>query len=392
MQSVVYTARRGDGHLWMIAFGFSLLVNAGLILLVGLGTLKSTILTVNLGSDQAPPPPPTEPVAMIFPELAEKRVPVVPVPAAEKHFTRTSADQAAPPEEKNTLFFGERDTRATSDRPPVAAAPPLPSQAGINPEDKEIETTESRYQDGSLTANSVTPPEINPLPTPPVPDVPPPVEPAPAAEKASMEKPEVPGTDAERSVAAPREKLLEGPNSVDVQVPRETSKQENIKPTPEKHPPAEEPPPPSPKKPANEPKIADLPKPKPPPDPAFKGFQRKTAIVGSISRTGKSALDVVDSPRGRYEAALSRAVELEFQRNCMRHRDYITPGFLTVRFFVDTNGKVRSVRFDGEMSSGEIQKGFTLNSIRNAEIPPMPPALRKEYANEPLELIFRFYF
>ncbi|MEI6179012.1 MAG: hypothetical protein WCS43_19125, partial [Verrucomicrobiota bacterium] len=150
--------------------------------------------------------------------------------------------------------------------------------------------------------------------------------------------------------------------------------------------------PPESVKPKDEPKIAELPKPPPPPDPAFSGFQRKTAVVGSISRTGHSAIDVVDTPLGRYQAAINRAVELEFQRNCVRHRDFITAGFLTVRFFVEPGGKVRSVSFDGDMLAGEIQKGFTLNSVRNAEIPPMPPSLRKEYAKEPLELVFRFHF
>ena len=104
------------------------------------------------------------------------------------------------------------------------------------------------------------------------------------------------------------------------------------------------------------------------------------------NRTGRSALDVEDSALGRYGVAISRAVELEFQRNCVRHRDYITPGFLTVRFYVESTGKVRSVHLDGDMSTGEIQKGFTLNSIRNAEIPSMPKSLGREYAKEPLEL------
>ena len=100
----------------------------------------------------------------------------------------------------------------------------------------------------------------------------------------------------------------------------------------------------------------------------------------------------MDSPLGRYQAAIGRAVEQEWQRNCVRHRDYITPGFLTVRFYVEPTGKVRSVMFDGEMQTGEIQKGFTLNSIREAKLPPMPAALRKQFTKEPLELVFNFYF
>jgi hypothetical protein len=53
---------------------------------------------------------------------------------------------------------------------------------------------------------------------------------------------------------------------------------------------------------------------------------------------------------------------------------------------------VRTVQFVGNMETGEVQKGFTLNAIRDAAIPPMPAALKKDFANEPLELIFNFYF
>ena len=131
---------------------------------------------------------------------------------------------------------------------------------------------------------------------------------------------------------------------------------------------------------------------KPAAETGFKGYQRKSAIVGSISRTGRSALDVVDSPLGRYQAVISRAVEQEWQRNCVRHRDFITPGFLTVRFFVEPTGIVRTVQFVGTMETGEVQKGFTLSAIRDAKIPAMPAAVKKDFAKEPLELIFNFYF
>jgi outer membrane biosynthesis protein TonB len=126
--------------------------------------------------------------------------------------------------------------------------------------------------------------------------------------------------------------------------------------------------------------------------PAFRGNQQRTVLRGSLSRTGRSALDVENTPLGRYQAQISRAVELEWQRNCVRYRDFITPGFVTVRFFVDSRGKVGRRDFVGSMQAGEHQKGFTLDSIRDARIPPMPPELGKEFKDEPLELIFNFYF
>jgi len=211
-----------------------------------------------------------------------------------------------------------------------------------------------------------------------------PAEQTPPAEK--MEQ--LPETEASTPPAQPpRKELLAGPNPVDVPVPKPMERKGGPKPTPLERPANDEAPVAS--------KPAELPKPPAAPpidDPAFAGNQRKTAIVGSISRTGRSALDVADTPLGRYQAIISRAVELEWQRNCVRHRDFITPGYLTVRFYVETNGKVRTVQFVGQMETGEVQKGFTLNSIRDADIPAMPAALRKDYEKSPLELIFNFYF
>jgi hypothetical protein len=387
MQTAVPSSRQGDGHLWMIALGLSMIMNVSILVLGGLAVLESAVFR----KPETIAPPPVETTVTIFAEPAEESVAAPPETAAPKQFARSSEEQAAPPD-KETPFMGERDTRATSDRAPVEEAPPLPSQTGIAPRDEaDIETTQSDYQDGEIKPDpsqaSVATPEP---PVPVMPDRPAPEEPTPPAETA-MKNPAAPGQDELRSVPPMREKLLEGPNPVDVNVPREVenTKDEEIKPTPEKRLPAESAPP-IPKEIA---KPAEVPKPKTTSqDPAFKGFQRKTAVVGSISRTGRSSLDVEDSPLGRYQASISRAVEQEWQRNCVRHRDFITPGFLTVRFFVETGGKVRSVQFVGDMETGEVQKGFTLNSIRDAEIPAMPPALRKEYDKEPLELIFRFFF
>jgi len=389
MQSTIPSTARSDAHLWLIALGLSLLANFAILASVGFATLESARLR-----NRAVPvvPPPAESVAMIFPEVAAQTAPseqtmVTPPESVQRRFARTTEDQSAAPE-KTTAFIGERNTRATSDRPAVPTAPPLPSQAGIAPRDEtDIETTQSDYQDGSLATTPSAAPETEALPTQPAPDTPPT---SPPAQAPAAETSEMPGPDADRSAPPPpREKLLEGPNPVDVPVQRDLTKDEEIKPTVEKRPPAG---PPPAAKPTEASKTADAPKPKPSQEPTFKGFQRKTAVMGSISRTGRSSLDVEDSPLGRYQAAISRAVEQEWQRNCVRHRDFITPGFLTVRFFVETGGKVRSVQFVGDMETGEVQKGFTLNSIRDADIPAMPTALRKEYDKEPLELVFRFYF
>lgn len=376
---------RDEARLWMTALGLSLLLNVVILALLGIAALE---LSQRRKAEPAAEQKPAETVAMIYPEMVERIAEEeAEAEAVKQRFARTSADQAAPKEKKKAAFAGERDTVATSDRAPDRTKPPLPSQAGIEAEDREIETTESRYHDGDLGVRDPASAAEAAVETPVVEDVPP----VPAAEPAEFagEPGKEPGRDAVTSSPRPREKLLEGPNAVDVQVPLDAPPEEKVLPEQAQRAAAATPP---------KPEVVETPKPPVPPKPevlekpAFSGFQRKTAVFGAISRNGRSALDVEDTALGRYQAQISRAVEKEWQRNCVRHRDFITPGFLTVRFFVESGGKVRSVQFVGDMQTGEIQKGFTLNAIRDAEIPAMPDAVRGEYDDEPLELIFRFYF
>lgn len=381
MISTDTSVRRDDGRLWALAFGASLVLN--LLLLVGAGWW----MIASKSWQRVPPMVQAVPEETVMIIPAEMLVPdEAPQEPAAARFARTSADQQSEAPERAS-FIGERDTLATSDRAPDADAPPLPSQAGEPPRDEmDLETTESDYQDGALDAPDAAVAETVAEPVPMAPEVPP----VPEAAAARGEEVESPGKAEEMVQTPPRERLLDGPMPYDVPVsPEPPDAADDPKPRPPERPQlgnSDEMPP--------QDQVEDAPKPTPaaPEDPAFRGFQRKTAIRGSISRSGRSALDVADTPEGRYQAMVSRAVELEWQRNCARHRDFITPGYLTVRFFVDPGGKVRSVQFVGEMETGEVQKGFTLNSIRDARIPAMPPEVRKQLDGEPLELIFNFYF
>lgn len=377
--------RESDIRLWVIALGMSLAINVMIALALAFWVLDALSWEIAPSEEDKK----QERVAVILPEW--KPVPQPSDQEVPKKFTRTSPDQTAPAPPEKSAFEGERNTQATSDRSAILDAPELPSQAGIEPRDpEEFETTESQYQDGRLDQSDPSLPataESQPFVPPPA-SLPEPVaEPTKPVASENMQ----PSPASPPVVPPQREKAFEGPNPVEVAAQADA--------TPSKEPPSEMPvreeSPPAAK--APESLAQDAPKEKPKPvsranDPAFSGFQQKTAITGSISRTGRSALDVEDTPAGRYHAAISRAVELEWQRNCVRHRDFITPGFLTVRFFVEPSGKVRSVQFVGDMETGEVQKGFTLNSIRDAPIPAMPDALRKAQKGEPLELVFRFYF
>ncbi len=372
-------AQRDQFRLWLAAFAVSLAVNFIALVALGLWMVHSIVRVVPFATE-APPPGEVVTILPVEAEPAEAALAVETAaeeaPAGEKPFVRTSPDQESAPPERAS-FMGERSTRAASDAPPVADAPDLPSQQGREPDyPGQIETTESVYQDGDLSHNTPATPdmaEAEPAPPAPPDDV---VE---EVQAEALAEPLL-----EPAPAEARERLAEGPMPVDRPVKAE-EREEQPKPAPERQS-AEE-------RRQEEREIAEqAPKPKSPQSPGFSGNQQKTRLQGSISRRGRSALDVDESLLGRYHAALSRAVEREWQLNCMRNRDYIVPGMLRVRFVLDADGKVRSVGFVEEFGVGSIQKGFTLNSIRDADIPAMPAELKKQLDGEPLELIYNFIF
>lgn len=377
------TPQNGDeARLWLAALLISILLNAAL-----LGWVSYEAILAKIDREKILPLPKPESVITLYPEMFMAETEEVKQALAETQSVRTSDDQtsAEPPDSRR--YIGERNTQATSDRPATSDDATMPSQAGREPLPIEgPETTESVYQDGRLDT---------PLPAAvPNPAVPQAVDlstpPTPAAEKTKGETQPDPG-EAELAETAIREKLLDGPNVVEKEVPKSEVK-ENIKPRDEKKNRDGDPQGLALKKPEDQTKPSSKSAASAVTDPAFSGNQSKTAIRGSISRTGRSALDVVDTPMGRYHAQISRAVELEFQRNCVRRRDFIVPGYISVRFFIDSEGRVSTLSLIGDIEGGEVQKGFTIDSIRDAEIPAMPSEVKQEMGDNSLELIYNFIF
>lgn len=375
--------------LWLLSFVIATLVTLALLLAIGFLLLRTQLAARSPSFIR----PPEEQVVIVMaaPE------PVAPTPAMDApkppptkpSFARTSSDQSSAPPERAD-FIGERDTIATSDAVPVAGAPTMPSQAGREPRRPgEIETTESQVQDGSLEHDRVA--QNAAKPTPPLPSTP--MTQDRPGEKAERETPApadalkptvTPASQKSTAMAnadsptLPGDQLVERP-AVEEIAPKPKVADQAARDATEKAETAQ----------------AELPKPTPPAkpeDPGFRGNQTKTKLSGSITRKGRSALNVANTPMGRYHSALSRAVEAEWHKNCTKYRDFITPGILTVRFVIAPDSSVRSISVVEMIDAGEVQKGFTLSAIRQAKIPPIPSDLKSEIDDEPIELIYNFYF
>ncbi|MFM2221179.1 MAG: hypothetical protein RLZZ553_927 [Verrucomicrobiota bacterium] len=385
----VISQKKNQQSLWLLSFAIAMLTTLSLFLSIGFLLIRTEL---NSHTSQIIRPTP-EQVVVIMPDAQPTRqtpeAETPPPPPSKPSFARTSADQSSTPPERAD-FIGERDTIATSDALPVAGAPEMPSQAGREPRRPgEIETTESQVQDGTLEHNRIA--QNAPSPTPPQPATAMPTDrpsekpeqqsPTPAdatapspspvegksAAMASADTPSLPGDQAVERPAA--EEMTPKPQIAEQSAQETTEKTETSK--------------------------AELPKPTPPNKPedqGFRGNQTKTKLSGSITRKGRSALNVANTPMGRYHSALSRAVESEWHKNCTKYRDFITPGILTVRFVIAPDSSVRTISVVEMIDAGEVQKGFTLSSIRQAKIPPIPSDLKAEIEDEPIELIYNFYF
>jgi hypothetical protein len=381
----VAVARRGD--LWVAVTAAALLHVLAFVLLVALALVE-----IIVESKQEASRPPIDDRSSVTVELSpdlfqriRERTRPQPQPEPEeitepkeRSFAKTAPEQEVEEQTEPARFIGERDTAATSERPMDPGIKRMPSQDGEEPRmEGHVSTFDSNFTPGEEPAASTS-------------DSLPPETPAGVPTEAEDGEDETvvaevkPAPDEGR----PKEMILQSENQV--QVPS----REGEKPTePEEELPKEE-------EAESEAQLAKRgesgtgkrrvdPRPR---EPGFRTQSRKTRIRGSFTRHGKSSLDVDNTLVGRYQARVSRALENEWQKKCIIYRDHITPGILTIRFFVNETGGVSGLRYLDVLEASEIQKGFTVNAIRDAPIPAMPKDVAKELAGEPLELVINFLF
>lgn len=314
----------------------------------------------------------TEPLAE--PDLAATIVPVVPVAAvaaaAEKEvlqFVETSADQVQGKPPRPTNLISDRSTQAAGeggqDRPDKR---PQPQVDGSNLPGFELASQEFRDapDDGSPPA---------PVPsTAPVPPTPPTI-----TEATAKPQPDQP-TPAEVALESIKP-MIELPDSL----PRLSAGR-----------PAEQ------LQPRNDDRATPDLSPRPPPgaggggDAGFKPQKIRRAMEGTIAQRGNASLDVEATPLGRYLQAVARVVTRDWQRACRRNENlmHVQPGFLRVNFVVAPDGHVLRASAVEQRDAGETQKIFTLDAVKQANLPPIPQELVEMLEGGKLEINFNFLF
>jgi len=302
----------------------------------------------------------------------------------KQRFARTSEAQEGTPD-ADTDLLGERDTRGASELPATPGVMPnRPAQDGAAPlYAGHVETVNKTYQEGSLGKDK----SGEDTEVPHEASVSSGDELSNEQESSSKSAAEdaLPAEDQNKHLALgekrPAQQVSQDENVVDKILEKEESEADR------------------PKEQTNEiaqkeaeKDLGDGSVDQNPKKDGFSGFSRQTRVTGSITRQGKSALNVRNSPLGRYQALVSEAVELQWRRNCEQHRDHIVPGVISIRFYVAQDGSVSGIKFQEVIGANFIERGFTQRALRQVELPEMPKSVQEELKGESLELIYNFYF
>lgn len=292
-------------------------------------------------------------------ELKPVELTILPAPAPtpppkedKREFFDSSQGNVSEKAPENAEFESDRNTTAASERPARSDAP-VPTQDG----DEAPGLT--------LTAKNLS---LGPRPAPSAP--------SPASPPRPEAKPEEKTTEKK-----PEEKT-------------ETLKEAKTEPTPR----------PTPKpddgelalldpaKPPPKPEAPKPPKPAPPVPPSLPGYQpqqRLTRLTGGIDSRGRSSVNSVATPLGRYKKMLSDAIGSRWYYYVQDMLDLVGIGTVQLRFVVDESGKVERVQVL-KNTSNESLASCSVRSVIEAEIPPIPPELANTLPQRKLEIDYSF--
>ena len=277
------------------------------------------------------PPVPAEPA------LEEITVTLVEPPApAPQRFVDTSAPESAPPE--TAAFESDSNTAAASPDAATGTAP-LPTQDGRDQPFLELEEREMA--------------RAKPDQAPPAPEIPP------STASAAQQQP------AEAAPPPQREEIKAKPDQdgliVAADPPREPAEKKDRQPPP----------------------VA------PAVRPSYRPQTRATRLSGSVSNRGRSSVAALSTPLGRYRKQISDAIGSSWYYHIGSRMDMFSLGTIKVLFTIEKDGRARNPRVLSN-TSNESFEIVTIESIRAAEIPPIPPDVLPVLDGGRIEIDFGF--
>jgi outer membrane biosynthesis protein TonB len=107
---------------------------------------------------------------------------------------------------------------------------------------------------------------------------------------------------------------------------------------------------------------------------AYRSMKERTRIAGRITNRGVSSVNALGTPLGRYQKRILDAIGSRWYAFVDRQMDLITIGTTRVVFVIDRSGHVKNLKVV-ENSSNEALANVCIQSIQDAQLPPMPDEL-----------------
>jgi outer membrane biosynthesis protein TonB len=121
------------------------------------------------------------------------------------------------------------------------------------------------------------------------------------------------------------------------------------------------------------------------PQSAFRRLKQKTHIAGNITNHGVSAVNALGTPLGRYQKIVIDSIGSRWYAFMDQKRDLANVGTLCVRFYVDRSGHVKDLKVT-ENSSNEAFANLCIQSVMEAQLPPIPEDVANALPAEGLEM------
>lgn len=112
----------------------------------------------------------------------------------------------------------------------------------------------------------------------------------------------------------------------------------------------------------------------PQPSSEYRDFQQQTIIRGGINNRGRSAVNAVGTPLGRYRKELEDAIGSRWYYYVNAQRDLASIGTTTITFDIAADGSITNMHIT-ENTGTEATVGIALRSIQEAKFPPIPSEL-----------------
>ncbi|MEP7015591.1 MAG: hypothetical protein ABI925_09135 [Verrucomicrobiota bacterium] len=122
---------------------------------------------------------------------------------------------------------------------------------------------------------------------------------------------------------------------------------------------------------------------------AYRPQQQQTRMRGNISNRGRSSVNAVSTPLGRYQKELYDAVGSRWYYYVGRDRDLISIGTARLVFSVDRSGRVTNLKV-ADNNSNETFANVCLQSVLDIKLPPIPDDVADTLPAEGLEADMSF--